>query len=254
VSVPLARIVATNPLFERLSPASQHALLPLFRLRGHDAGSTLLGPGDGDGGWTSIMAVGTARVVRRDAAGRTVAVGLLEPGDLFGPILGSSASLNEHVEALEPGAVLRLPASRLAPLLAREPLVARILVERLARRVLDGGDRLESLALRPVPARLALVLLDLAERRGRMTATGVQIGVRITHGGLADLVATTRETLTKVVGWLREEGIATHERRQILIHDVARLDAVASGVLVMPGRSVGPRTAMGPASPAARAS
>jgi CRP-like cAMP-binding protein len=88
-----------------------------------------------------------------------------------------------------------------------------------------------------VPARLARVLLDLSDRYGKVTATGVRVDVRITHGQLAELVATTRETLTKVAGWLRSENIAALERRQIWIADYAALQEVAEGSRIMPGRA-----------------
>ena len=71
----------------------------------------------------------------------------------------------------------------------------------------------------------------------KVTATGVRVDVRITHGQLAELVATTRETLTKVAGWLRSENIAALERRQIWIADYAALQEVAEGSRIMPGRA-----------------
>jgi len=248
VSSPLVHLISTNPLFERLSDEQRLRACSFLSARRHDAGSSLDGAGFSVGR-TYVLAAGTARVVRRDEAGRTVVVGLLEPGDMFGAIFGVGTGPREFVEALEPSTVLTLRTGGLAGLLAIDPLIAEVVMQQLSRRVADGADRLESLAQRTVPARFAVVLLDLAERRGRVTPTGVRIGLRITHGGLAELVATTRETVTKVAGWLRDEGIATHDRRQILIHDRARLVDVASGVLVMPGRSGGshaPRLASRP--------
>ena len=94
----------------------------------------------------------------------------------------------------------------------------------------ESEQRLESLAFHQVPARLARTILDLADRYGKMTPVGVRIDLRVTHGQLAELVATTRETLTKVAGWLRGEGIVTLERRQIRIHDYQALEDVAEGV------------------------
>jgi hypothetical protein len=143
----------------------------------------------------------------------------------------------ERVDALERCTVLRCSASDFEALLTAEPTVALRVLGSFSRRIRLGGMRLEGLAFHQVPARLARVLLDLSDRYGKVTATGVRVDVRITHGQLAELVATTRETLTKVAGWLRSENIAALERRQIWIADYAALQEVAEGSRVMPGRA-----------------
>ena len=54
---------------------------------------------------------------------------------------------------------------------------------------------------------------------------------------LAEMTGTTRETLTKVSGWLRSEDIASIERRMIWVSDWDALVAVHEGARCMPGRT-----------------
>jgi hypothetical protein len=68
----------------------------------------------------------------------------------------------------------------------------------------------------------------------------VRIDLRLTHGQLAEIASTTRETLTKVAGWLRSEGLVTLGRREIWIDDAAGLEEVARGDRQMPGRGMHP--------------
>ena len=86
-------------------------------------------------------------------------------------------------------------------------------------------------------ARLAGVVIDLADHFGKVTPTGVRIDVRLTHGALAEMTGTTRETLTKVSGWLRTEDIASIERRMIWVSDWDALVEVHEGGRCMPGRT-----------------
>jgi CRP-like cAMP-binding protein len=107
----------------------------------------------------------------------------------------------------------------------------------------EANRRLEQLACASVPSRLAEALLELADRRGRVTPRGVRVDLRLTHGQLAEMAGTTRETLTKVVGWLRGEGIAAVARSEIWIDDLATLEDVARGLRQMPGRGAQNATA-----------
>ena len=81
------------------------------------------------------------------------------------------------------------------------------------------------------------MLTELADHFGKVTPEGVRIDVRLTHGSLAEMTGTTRETLTKVSGWLRSEEIASIERRMIWVQDWDALLAVEEGTRTMPGRT-----------------
>ena len=232
----ITRTIAETPLFEELPPERIPQVAAIFSLRTYEPGEQIIGPHE-RGDRTYVVATGAARISRVEADGRCIAVGLLDSGEVFGRVMFSEPAPGERVEALERPQVLRASAGDFERLLGQEPKVAALVVSGLARRLRACETRLEALAFHQVPARLAQSLVDLAERYGKVTTGGVRIDVRITHGQLAELVATTRETLTKVAGWLRAEGIATLERRQIWVHDYARLEDVAMGLVVMPGRT-----------------
>ncbi len=232
----LVQAISETPIFEGLPPERVGRVAAIFTVRTYERGEQILGPHDPTDR-TFVMAAGTARSSRSAADGRAIAVGLLDPGDVFGRLPFSEGTVEERVEALDRCVVLRAAAGDVERLLLDEPAIAVAALAGFARRVRESEQRLESLAFHQVPARLARTILDLADRYGKMTPVGVRIDLRVTHGQLAELVATTRETLTKVAGWLRGEGIVTLERRQIRIHDYQALEDVAEGVRVMPGRT-----------------
>jgi CRP/FNR family transcriptional regulator, cyclic AMP receptor protein len=53
------------------------------------------------------------------------------------------------------------------------------------------------------------------------------VAARVTHAQLADLVGTTRETTTKVLGDLQDLGVVALRRGRVVVLDVARLHALA---------------------------
>jgi CRP-like cAMP-binding protein len=236
VSTHLIHALSELPLLEELPPERLSRLAASTTLRTFERGERMLGPSDA-GSRTSLVVAGAARLSRVSGDGRSIAVGILDAGDVFGQLPFGEASEGERVEAIDRCTVARIPTADLEQLALEEPSVARVLVGDLGRRSQAVACRLEALAFQQVPARFATALIELSERYGKVTATGVRLDVRITHGQLAELVGTTRETLTKVAGWLRAEGIASLERRQIWITNYGQLEEVAAGTHVMPGRT-----------------
>jgi len=64
--------------------------------------------------------------------------------------------------------------------------------------------------------RLARALLRLAEEHGEKTPEGTVIGPRVTHEDLANLIGTTRETVTNQLGKFRRLGFLKKGRRLVL--------------------------------------
>jgi CRP-like cAMP-binding protein len=89
----------------------------------------------------------------------------------------------------------------------------------LAARVDALETRLSDTAFKPVPARICSALATLA---GSPPAP-----VRLTHDQIADLVGTTRETTTKVLGDLRERNLTRLRRGWIDVLDPVELPGLA---------------------------
>ncbi len=111
-------------------------------------------------------------------------------------------------------------------LLADPPVATRIIAG-LGRRLADVEQRLADSVLKSAPQRLAAVLCRLAS-----TAPTGLFGrrpgeIRLTHEQLADLVGTTRETTTKLLGELRDAGLVQLRRGGIVVLDHAELRATA---------------------------
>ena len=75
-----------------------------------------------------------------------------------------------------------------------------------------------------MPARLAGQLLELMDRYGRVTPSGIRIDERFTHMQLAEMIGTSRETLTKVLNELRESGLIDVRERLVWVLDADGLE------------------------------
>ena len=77
------------------------------------------------------------------------------------------------------------------------------------------------MAFKGIPARLASLLLLLAEENETLEVVG------LTHQDLAETVGTYRETATQVLNDLKSQGLIEIGRKRILILDTEGLLAVA---------------------------
>jgi CRP-like cAMP-binding protein len=84
----------------------------------------------------------------------------------------------------------------------------------------EAENRLEQMAYSTISARLAALLLELAES----DPDGV---VRATHQELADMLGTWRETISKTLQEFRRLGLVSSGRRQLTILDKEGLELEA---------------------------
>ncbi len=93
----------------------------------------------------------------------------------------------------------------------------------MSRRLRMANELIESLSFLDVQGRVARVLLEAAEREGQQTAEGVLIPLPFTRQEMANLVSTSRETLTRVLKSFERLGYVKLMRRKALIINEPRL-------------------------------
>ncbi len=110
----------------------------------------------------------------------------------------------------------------LTEVIKRRPEFAMKLFSSFSERLRQSDEVIESLLHREVSARLASLLLNLAERFGEEDGSGTLLSVRLTHQELANMIASTREAVSKVMSEFKREGsIEVQNRRIVLLNKEA---------------------------------
>jgi CRP-like cAMP-binding protein len=86
------------------------------------------------------------------------------------------------------------------------PQLAMAVVRALATRMRQCEALMSLLGMRRVEDRLRGFLELLAEEYGQPCEQGLQLNLRLTHQDLANALSTTRVTVTRLLGLLRDEG------------------------------------------------
>ncbi len=76
--------------------------------------------------------------------------------------------------------------------------------------------------------RIARILLDMVQEYGTETAEGIKISIRFSHQDVANLLHTSRVTVTKAFQFLSGEKIVLRKQNRIIILDMKRLSDLAS--------------------------
>lgn len=175
-----------------------------------------------------IVKAGQVRLYRVSPEGRRLTVAVLGPGALFGEMDLIGQHMGEgFAEAIEPTVLCLMSEQDVRSMLLADPRIATRIIAGLGRRLADVEQRLADSVLKSAPQRVAAVLCRLAA-----TAPTGLFGrrpgeIRLTHEQLADLVGTTRETTTKLLGELRDAGLVQLRRGGIVVLDHAELRAIA---------------------------
>ena len=91
------------------------------------------------------------------------------------------------------------------------------LMEALMQRTRQSESLIALLGLRGVDNRIKRFLELLAENYGQPCDQGLALNLRLTHQEIASAVSTTRVTVTKVVGQLKESGWLQYDSKQRMV-------------------------------------
>lgn len=186
-------------------------------------GQLVYSPQDG-GEALFLLKRGGIQIYRLSPEGKKLIIVTLGPGAVFGEMsLIGQGMYDSFAEAAEDSTLCAMRRSNVEELVLTRPNVALRLLQVLGQRLLDLQRTLEDLAFKPVPARLASLLLRLHDESRQGSIVG------LTHQELAEMTGTLRETATEVLDHFRAAGLIEMQRMHITVLSADRLREIAQG-------------------------
>jgi CRP/FNR family cyclic AMP-dependent transcriptional regulator len=166
-----------------------------------------------------LLKRGRVSIYRLTPDGKRLELATIGPKAFFGemPLLGESLR-HAYAEAAEESLLCVMSRADVERLIRQQPQVALRMIEVLGKRLALTEARLEELAYRSAPARIAAVLLRLTEGRA-----GSEVAV--THQELGDMIGALRETVSKILEEFQQDGLVELRRGHVLVRDAERLRA-----------------------------
>lgn len=216
------RYLSEIDIFKDLSPEDMNWMESITTMTTCEKGRVFYTP-DESGEVLFLLKRGRVQLYRISPEGKKLVIATLGPGSIFGEMaLLGQGMYNTFAEALEDCTLCVMSRYDLERVLLNKPRVGLRILEALGQRLREAEARLEDIAFKNIPARLASLLLRLYEEHGP-TIEGY------THQDLAEMIGTYRETTTQVLNEFKREGLLSIGRKRLELHDLDGLRQIAEG-------------------------
>lgn len=163
-----------------------------------------------------ILKKGKVQLYRVAEDGRRLVTAIVQAGSIFGEMPLVSQRMHDNIaEAMEDCTLCVMGRADVEHLLTTKPRLALNIISILADRLAAAEQRIEIQAYGSVRQRLAGLLLKLASTDGEVTGAS--------HQQLGELIGASRETVTRMLGDLKSEGMIDLGRSHIRIKSIEGL-------------------------------
>jgi CRP/FNR family cyclic AMP-dependent transcriptional regulator len=209
-------------------PAEALALLaPNLKVGSYRPRQVIYLPGDRAQG-VHFLASGRIKISKVTRDGKELTLAYRTEGDFFGePCLLEGGPREEMAEAMDSSTTVEVDREQLDQLLRISGAAAYRFARALIARRKDLETRVEQLIFKDVGSKLAELLLNLGHEHGIADERGVIVGLKITHQEMANLIGSTRETVSLTLSQFKRKGLIQTDGRKIILADAEGLRALA---------------------------
>lgn len=177
-----------------------------------------------------ILCAGKAKLSASSSAGRSVIVRLADRGEVLGlSAVMANGAYEVSAETLEPAQVGLIPRQEFLRFLQSYGEVSLRVAQHLSMELRRAYGQLARIALAPTAhAKLAGLLLDLASRDGQPSHNGVRFVLHLTHEEIGELIGSSRETVSRLLGDFRRKGLIAAKGSWTSLPDPTKLEKLLS--------------------------
>jgi CRP/FNR family cyclic AMP-dependent transcriptional regulator len=166
---------------------------------------------------------GRVQLIREGPNGRRLAIAALGPGAMFGEgALLQAEDPSIKAVALTDCIIWAVPAPQAQELVLRYPVLSWGMLQTVGERLAQVENRMEEVAYKRLPERLAGLLLELSNGGRAIRGTS--------HQALADMLGTYRETISAILRGFKDAGLVELGYRKIELRDVRGLQDAAGSI------------------------
>ena len=214
------------PLLAQLGPETLARLSGIVEMREARRREVIYLPGD-PGESLFVVNGGRVKISKVTRDGKALTLSYCGPSEIFGETcLVAGEPREEMAEAMENSMVTQIAREDFESLLRQHAELGFNKTQLQARRPLELENKLETLVFRDVTSKLAELLLNLAEEYGVEDARGTLVALKITHQELANLIGSTRETVSLTLSQFKKKKLICSEGRRVIISDAESLRAL----------------------------
>ncbi len=194
------------PLFHPLTDDELELLATALRIQRLPKGAIVFQEGD-PAHYLLVVATGRVKVVLMGREGQELILDRLGPGSILGELaVLDGAPRSATAITLEPTVFLELSRERLFDLIERHPRFSAKILSHLAKTTREATERLRTMTMFDVYGRILRTVIALARRQGALNGSHAILQHRPSVQELANMVSCSRETVSRAMKVLQENG------------------------------------------------
>ncbi len=169
---------------------------------------------------------GRVKIANITNEGKEITKAILGQGEVFGELsmLGEQKR-QDYAIASEDTKICKLSADEMKLLIREHSSLSMFFMKIMGNKMMEMERRLESLVFKDSRSRIIEYLLEMVHKRGQRIGYEWVVRNFITHQEIANLTATSRQTVTTVLNELRKSELLTFNRKRLLVRDLDKLQA-----------------------------
>ncbi len=171
-----------------------------------------------------FISEGRVKIGTYGESGKEITKAILTNGEVFGELsLIGESRRRDFAYAMDTTNVCILSVNDMKSLMRDHNGLSVFIMKIMGSRMLEMEQRLESLVFKDSRTRIIEFLAGLAQKKGQRVGYEMLVRRFMTHQEIANLTATSRQTVTTVLNELRNKNVITFNRRRLLIRDMELL-------------------------------
>ena len=211
------------PLLAELGDEEIQRVKQELRFRQYPKRAVVLQKG-GSGDGLLFLLSGQLQVIDITEDGRAIGLRMLAPGDFFGEIaLINNSTRSASVVALSDVLVAFLPAPMAMHLFSHSPPVAKQMLRHLAQTIQRDSEFRALLSINNTAKRIYAFITLMQQNKPSEPGAPAVVENLPTHQDIANMINTSRETVTRALLTLVQQGIVQKDSHRLIILDPGAL-------------------------------
>ncbi len=195
------------PIFSTLADEQLAMITHLITRRKYKKGQVIFFEGDLSDKFY-IINQGKIKTFKHTREGKEQILYILAEGDFIGDLsLLKKSAFQYNAEALEDVNVCTLAKDDFDKILKDSPEICLRILESVHDRLVNLENLVQTLSTKDVEARIAGLLISLSESFGTKKEGKIILDMALTREEMANFIGITRETMSRKLSSLQEEGI-----------------------------------------------
>ena len=170
---------------------------------------------------------GRVKLTRTSSDGKEMILALVNMGEVFGEMaFFDEGERNEFATALDDCLVCAINKNEFKEFVDKNPELNLRITKLIGLKLKKYSERIEELVFKDAEQRLVSFLLRLADENGKQIGEEIFVKPFLKHQDIAELTATSRQTVNSILTDLREKRVINFDRKKLIIYNREKLTSL----------------------------